>query len=259
MGAMGSPGHQIRRAPSAGPTATARPPEQAVATDRVAVRPPPLFCFFSAGAAGVVGEAAVVAEVLRDRDPVMAQSAVVTHLDRRAVRLRPGTGFQDWARALHRVLDGHAFPARRLREWSLLKAVEAGAEWSRAELAAASDWCQRTAAQSPAPGRGAGPAGRLGAHPARTQRRGPEAGPARHLLTGTITATSSRHNPVRGFRVCVPCRVFRVGPMPFRWRMTLCVARFAGPRQHPRGRVARTARAARAQGVRRGGGLVLGV
>ncbi|MEU9718337.1 hypothetical protein [Streptomyces sp. NPDC047976] len=147
---MGSPGHQIRRAPSAGPTATARPPEQAVATDRWRYAHH-LDRLAAAGAAGVAGEAAVVAEVLRDRDPVMAQSAVVTHLDRRAVRLRPGAGYQDWARALHPALDGHAFPARRLREWTLLKAVEAGADWSREELAAASDWCQRTAAQSPAP------------------------------------------------------------------------------------------------------------
>ncbi|RSS56272.1 hypothetical protein EF912_14340 [Streptomyces sp. WAC07061] len=155
---MGSPGHQIRREPSAGPsagpaataTAAARPPEQALATDRWQYARH-LDRLAAAGAAGVAGEAAVVAEVLRDRDPVMAQSAVVTHLDRRAVRLRPGAGFQDWARALHRVLDGHAFPDRRLREWTLLKAVEAGAEWSRAELAAASDWCQDTAARSPAP------------------------------------------------------------------------------------------------------------
>lgn len=147
---MGSPGQQIRRAPAAGPTTTARPPEQAVATDRWRYARH-LDRLAAAGAAGVAGEAEVVAEVLRDRDPVMAQSAVVTHLDRRAVRLPPGAAFHDWARALHRVLDGHAFPARRLREWTLLKAVEAGGEWSRAELAAASDWCQRTAAQSPAP------------------------------------------------------------------------------------------------------------
>ncbi|MFF5703026.1 hypothetical protein ACFY7H_11045 [Streptomyces sp. NPDC012794] len=147
---MGSPEHQMRRTPSAGPATTARPPQQAGPTDRWRYARH-LDRLAAAGAAGVPGEAAAVAEVLRDRDPVMAQSAVVTHLDRRAVRLLPGTAFHDWARALHRVLDGHAFPARRLREWTLLKAVEAGGEWSRAELAAASDWCQRTAARSPAP------------------------------------------------------------------------------------------------------------
>ncbi|MEU8438732.1 hypothetical protein AB0F18_38795 [Streptomyces sp. NPDC029216] len=104
----------------------------------------------AAGAAGVAGEAGAVADVLRDPDPVMAQSAVVTHLDRRAVRLLPGAAFCDWALALRAVLEGHAFPARRLREWTLLKAIESGGSWSAAELAAASDWCQRTAAQSPA-------------------------------------------------------------------------------------------------------------
>lgn len=147
---MGSPGHQICRAPATGPTNTARPPEQAVATDRWRYARH-LDRLAAAGAAGAAAEAEAAAEVLRDRDPVMAQSAVVTHLDRSAVRLPPGAAFHDWARALHRVLDGHAFPARRLREWTLLKAVEAGGEWSRAELAAASDWCQRTAARSPAP------------------------------------------------------------------------------------------------------------
>ncbi|MFD8985703.1 hypothetical protein [Streptomyces sp. NPDC059564] len=98
--------------------------------------------------AGGAGEAEAVAAVLRDPDPVMAESAVVTHLDRRAVGLRPGTEFPDWARALRPVLDGHAFPARRLREWILLKAIAAGTPWSPAELAAASDWCQHTAARS---------------------------------------------------------------------------------------------------------------
>ncbi|MFH7600111.1 hypothetical protein WDV06_34185 [Streptomyces racemochromogenes] len=105
----------------------------------------------AAGEDGVAGEARAVAAVLRDPDPVMAQSAVVTHLDRRAVRLLPGTGFRDWARALHSVLEGHAFPARRLSEWTLLKAIAGGGTWSPAELAAASDWCQRTAVRSPAP------------------------------------------------------------------------------------------------------------
>ncbi|UQW99761.1 hypothetical protein [Streptomyces sp. RerS4] len=101
-----------------------------------------------AGVAGEVGEAAAVAAVLRDPDPVMAESAVVTHLDRRALRLLPGAEFSDWARALGPVLDGREFPARRLREWSLLRAIAAGAPWSPAALTAASDWCQRTAAQT---------------------------------------------------------------------------------------------------------------
>ncbi|MEU8773676.1 hypothetical protein [Streptomyces sp. NPDC048606] len=101
-----------------------------------------------ARAGGEAAEAAAVAAVLEDPDPVMAESAVVTHLDRRAARLRPGAEFTDWARALGPVLAGREFAARRLREWTLLRAVEAGAPWSPAELAGASDWCQRTAVRT---------------------------------------------------------------------------------------------------------------
>lgn len=93
-------------------------------------------------------EAAAVAAVLRDPDPVMAESAVVTHLDRRAVRLLADEAFPGWAQALAAVLAGRAFPERRLREWTLLRAITGGGPWSAAELTAASDWCQRTAARS---------------------------------------------------------------------------------------------------------------
>ncbi|MCX4631600.1 hypothetical protein [Streptomyces sp. NBC_01443] len=103
-----------------------------------------------AAAAGttVGAEADVVAEVLRDRDPVMAESAVVTHLDRRAAHLLTDAGFPGWARAMDTAIGARAFPARRLREWTLLKAITDGVPWSPAELTAASDWCQRTAARS---------------------------------------------------------------------------------------------------------------
>ncbi|WP_051806687.1 hypothetical protein [Streptomyces sp. NRRL F-2664] len=90
-------------------------------------------------------EADTVAAVLRDPDRVMAESAVVTHLDRRAAGLLTDDGFTAWAGAISGVLAGRAFPERRLREWSLLKAVTRGEPWSAAELAGASDWCQRTA------------------------------------------------------------------------------------------------------------------
>ncbi|MFD7909443.1 hypothetical protein ACFV30_01780 [Streptomyces sp. NPDC059752] len=90
-------------------------------------------------------EAEVVVAVLRDPDRVMAESAVVTHLDRRAVRLLADEEFAAWARAMAAALAGRPFPERRLREWSLLKAVTWGEPWSAEELTAASDWCQRTA------------------------------------------------------------------------------------------------------------------
>ncbi|MFE2549456.1 hypothetical protein ACFXGI_13035 [Streptomyces sp. NPDC059355] len=101
-----------------------------------------------AAAALGAGEAEAVAAVLRDRDPVMAESAVVTHLDRRAAQLLADAGFPGWARAMGTAIGARPFPARRLREWILLKAIADGEPWSAAELTAASDWCQRTAAQS---------------------------------------------------------------------------------------------------------------
>ncbi|NXY95698.1 hypothetical protein HYE82_15130 [Streptomyces sp. BR123] len=99
-----------------------------------------------AGAAGITAEADVVAAVLRDPDPIMAESAVVTHLDRRATRLLDDAAFPAWADALALVVADRAFPARRLREWTLLRAIGRGEPWSAEELTAASDWCQRTAA-----------------------------------------------------------------------------------------------------------------
>ncbi|MFE2142416.1 hypothetical protein ACFXA3_11820 [Streptomyces sp. NPDC059456] len=103
----------------------------------------------AAAAGTAVGpEADAVAAVLRDRDPVMAESAVVTHLGRRAPRLLTDPGFPDWARAMGAAIGARAFPARRLREWTLLKAITDGGPWSAAELTVASDWCQLTAVQS---------------------------------------------------------------------------------------------------------------
>ncbi|MFE3632607.1 hypothetical protein [Streptomyces goshikiensis] len=98
-----------------------------------------------AAAADEADEAERVAAVLRDPDRVMAESALVTHLDRRAARLLADERFQDWAHAVGAALEGRAFPVARLREWSLLKSVSQGEPWSAAELCAASDWCQRTA------------------------------------------------------------------------------------------------------------------
>ncbi|MFE1825951.1 hypothetical protein [Streptomyces yangpuensis] len=90
-------------------------------------------------------EAEAVTAVLRDPDRVMAESAVVTHLDRRAAGLLADDAFTAWARAMAGVLAGRAFPERRLREWCLLTAVTRGKPWSPAELTGSSDWCQRTA------------------------------------------------------------------------------------------------------------------
>ncbi|MFI7355641.1 hypothetical protein ACIBTP_17005 [Streptomyces avidinii] len=94
---------------------------------------------------GAEAEVEVVAAVLRDPDRVMAESAVVTHLDRRAAQLLADDQFPAWAVDMAAALTGRPFPERRLREWSLLKAVNRDEPWSAEELTAASDWCQRTA------------------------------------------------------------------------------------------------------------------
>ncbi|CAM5554301.1 hypothetical protein [Streptomyces avidinii] len=94
---------------------------------------------------GAEAEVEVVAAVLRDPDRVMAESAVVTHLDRRAAQLLDDDRFPAWAGDMAAALAGRPFPERRLREWSLLTAVTRDEPWSAEELTAASDWCQRTA------------------------------------------------------------------------------------------------------------------
>ncbi len=148
MGAMGRGNDEQRpatgipaRAPMNGPD-TDEPPEHwryARHLESLAAAP-------GAGeGAGTQAEAEVVAAVLRDPDLVMAESAVVTHLDRRAVQLLAEDEFPAWAHAMAVALAGRAFPERRLREWNLIKAVTRGEAWSAEELTAASDWCQRTA------------------------------------------------------------------------------------------------------------------
>ncbi|MER5774292.1 hypothetical protein ABT144_08385 [Streptomyces sp. NPDC002039] len=99
----------------------------------------------SLAAAAGHSEAGAVAAVLRDADRVMAESAVVTHLDRRAAHLLDGDDFPAWARAMEDVLSGRDFPARRLHEWNLLRSITVDEFWSAQELTGASDWCQRTA------------------------------------------------------------------------------------------------------------------
>ncbi|MET9881968.1 hypothetical protein ABZZ20_02205 [Streptomyces sp. NPDC006430] len=103
----------------------------------------------AASGAAVEIEADAVAAVLCDPDLVMAESAVVTHLDRRAAQLLADGRFPNWAGAMAAAIGSRAFPARRVREWSLLKAIAHGEPWSAADLTAASDWCQRTAVQLP--------------------------------------------------------------------------------------------------------------
>ncbi|MER5833033.1 hypothetical protein ABT116_19780 [Streptomyces sp. NPDC002130] len=94
-------------------------------------------------------ETELVAGVLADPDPVMAGAAVVRHLDRRAEDLHPEPVWEEWAEAMARVVGDRPFLVRRLREWTLFRAVVRGLPWDQDDLLASSDWLQlRTAAGS---------------------------------------------------------------------------------------------------------------
>ncbi|MFF7362271.1 hypothetical protein [Streptomyces sp. NPDC008125] len=91
----------------------------------------------------------MVASVLCDEDVQMGQSAVARHMDLRAAELLTDARFTAWADLMATVVAHHDFLARRLREWTLLRAVASDEAWRAEELAAASDWLQRTAVASP--------------------------------------------------------------------------------------------------------------
>ncbi|MEV6827776.1 hypothetical protein [Amycolatopsis sp. NPDC051102] len=79
-------------------------------------------------------EPELVRAVLTDPDRVMAESATVRHIDLRAAALLATPGF----------------PARRLREWVLLRAVTLDEGRRESDLTSASDRLQRRACAEPA-------------------------------------------------------------------------------------------------------------
>ncbi|MER6318625.1 hypothetical protein ABT237_33375 [Streptomyces sp. NPDC001581] len=97
-------------------------------------------------------EAGLVAAVLRDDCVAMAESAVNRHLERRAAQLLTDAHFPDWARTTAAVIGDRAFLSRRLREWSLLRAIALDEPWTAEEVTGASDWFQRTAVVAQAVG-----------------------------------------------------------------------------------------------------------
>ncbi|MFF3417536.1 hypothetical protein ACFYW9_22945 [Streptomyces sp. NPDC002698] len=90
-------------------------------------------------------EPALVATVLRDPDRSMAQAAINRHLERRAAQLLTDPRFVTWARTMTTVVGDRPFLARRLHEWTLLRAIALDEPWTAEELTTASDWFQRTA------------------------------------------------------------------------------------------------------------------
>ncbi|XRQ07333.1 hypothetical protein ACN3XK_64315 [Actinomadura welshii] len=95
-------------------------------------------------------EADLVAAVLRDPDQVMAQSAVIRHLDNRAANLLPlpDQRFEDWAHAMASQISELDFLTRRLHEWTMLRLITMGERWAVEEVTTASDWFQRKAVET---------------------------------------------------------------------------------------------------------------
>ncbi|MEV7532468.1 hypothetical protein ACIQNV_22780 [Streptomyces hydrogenans] len=93
---------------------------------------------------------ALVARVLADPDRAVASSAVRAYLDRRATALLTTPGCPSWCAELTGRVAAGAFSARRLSEWTLLRAMTLGEPWGPAALLAATDRLQlRTAGTCP--------------------------------------------------------------------------------------------------------------
>ncbi|MFI2078104.1 hypothetical protein [Streptomyces triculaminicus] len=95
---------------------------------------------------GEADETDLVEKVLADPDRTMAQSAVLRHLDRRAADLHPAPAYETWAESMAQATSRYPLLARRLREWSLFRAVALGLPWHPDALLDASDWLQLRAA-----------------------------------------------------------------------------------------------------------------
>ncbi|MFD9595745.1 hypothetical protein ACFWA9_23770 [Kitasatospora sp. NPDC059973] len=95
--------------------------------------------------------AALVTRVLTGPDPATASEAVREYLGRRAAELLTDPGYPAWCLAMTGPVAADASAARRLREWTLLRAVTLDEPWEADTLLAASDWLQlRTAEESSA-------------------------------------------------------------------------------------------------------------
>lgn len=88
-------------------------------------------------------EGEIVMLVLRDPDRVMAESALISHVDRQASRLRSPGSFAAWAAGVAGAVGHQSFLARRIREWQLFKTVMEGGDVDAETLADSSNWLQR--------------------------------------------------------------------------------------------------------------------
>jgi hypothetical protein len=91
-------------------------------------------------------ETDLVTRVLADPDQAMAQSGIVRHIDRRAADLYPRPAYEPWAQSMTRTTSNYPFLERRLREWTLFRAIMLGLPWHQDALVESSDWLQRKTA-----------------------------------------------------------------------------------------------------------------
>ena len=86
---------------------------------------------------------ALIATLLAEPDRLMAESVLMSFVDSRAERLDSAASLSRWAEPLLDAVGDDGFIARRVREWSLFKALQSGEPVDREALAAASNWLQR--------------------------------------------------------------------------------------------------------------------
>lgn len=95
---------------------------------------------------GDADEVDLIIEVLTDPDPVMARSAVVRHLDRRATDLHPEPAWDPWAASIAPAVTRDPFLTGRLRDWTLFRVIALQRPWQPNALLDASNWLQLKAA-----------------------------------------------------------------------------------------------------------------
>lgn len=88
-------------------------------------------------------DVALLAILLAEPDRLMAESVLASLVDTRAEALGSAASFAAWAEPVLNAVDTDGFIARRVREWSLFKALLSGAPVDRESLAAATNWLQR--------------------------------------------------------------------------------------------------------------------
>ena len=92
---------------------------------------------------GPSDDPALIASLLAEPDRLMAESVLMSFVDSRAERLDSAASLARWAEPLLDAVGDDGFIARRVREWSVFKALQSGESVDREALAAASNWLQR--------------------------------------------------------------------------------------------------------------------